>query len=119
MKRVFQYRYYWDNSPLNVPSNLTAQDMAVGGAFSQRMPIYQVGIQTLPGTKVYINSPYEGDPIIINKTGVFEIEAESQSTVTSLRIDKSSLNKIATINDGEKTDAYLIMDIIYEDETSN
>lgn len=127
MKKVFQYRYYYDDantstSP-NMPKTLTMKELANGSAFAGTKPIYQLGIQTLPGTKVYINSPYEGSPIIINKSGIFEIEVDNQSLIISLRVDKESAKHISDINTQGRvtpiTNAYLIIDVIYDDSSTN
>ncbi len=137
MRQIYQYRYYgetYKNGTLtshsqNMPANLVMNDLASGTAFATRIPIYQLGIQAVPGTKVYINSPNVGKPIIIGKTGIFELDLNDQSVITSLRIEKQSLQNIRDINyddtysasstaydEHPTTEAYLLVDIIYESE---
>lgn len=132
MRQIYQYRYYGEagNGSIilphnqNMPSDLKMNDLASGSAFATRIPIYQLGIQAIPGTKVYINSPNVGKPIVIGKTGIFELDLNDQSVITSLRIDKQSLQNIRDINYGTSfsstlnptTEAYLLIDIIYESE---
>ena len=38
-------------------------------------PIIHLGIQTLPGTKIYLNGFYDA-PIIIGATGIYELDLE-------------------------------------------
>ena len=126
MRQIYQYRYYGETSDhatahsRNMPADLKMKDLASGTAFATRIPIYQLGIQAIPGTKVYINSPNVGKPIIIGKTGIFELDLNDQSVITSLRVDKASVQTIRDINyrdeDNPTTEAYLLIDIIYEAE---
>lgn len=132
MRQIYQYRYYGEINDggvilphsHNMPSDLKMNDLASGSAFATRIPIYQLGIQAIPGTKVYINSPNVGKPIVIGKTGIFELDLNDQSVITSLRVDKQSLQNIRDINYGTSpsstsnptTEAYLLIDIIYESE---
>lgn len=138
MRQIYQYRYYGETyqggaDPVphsqNMPSDLTMNDLASGTAFATRIPIYQLGIQAIPGTKVYINSPNVGKPIVIGKTGIFELDLNDQSVITSIRVDKQSLKTMRDINyddvyskssstydENPTTEAYLLIDIIYEAE---
>jgi hypothetical protein len=50
------------------------------------------------------------NPIIIGYTGIYELDLNGLSEITSIKIDMSSLNSINKITNG-----YLIVDIIYED----
>ena len=56
-RKVVQIRYYGENDTLgrNWPKGISAQALQNGTAFSKYAPIYQIGIQTNPGLKVYIN----------------------------------------------------------------
>ena len=129
MDKIYQYRYYGETGSgdsisvhnQNMPIDLTMKDLASGSAFATRIPIYQLGIQAIPGTKVYINSPNVGKPIVIGKTGIFELDLNDQSVITSLRVDKASVQTIRDINyqgheGNPTTEAYLLIDIIYESE---
>lgn len=124
MRQIYQYRYYGEDGSnahsYNMPANLKMNDLASGSIFATRVPIYQLGIQAMPGTKIYINSPNVGQPIIIGKTGIFELDLNDQSVITSLRVDKQSLQAIKNINysnqENPTTEAYLLIDIIYEAE---
>lgn len=105
--RIKQFRFYKDGSNKNYPGGLTKDDLVSGNAFVDCGSIYQLGIQTSPGTKFYLN---DSGPIIIGITGIYELELH-QTTIESLRFDKES---IAFINEGDSS--YLIVDILCESE---
>ncbi len=109
-KRVKQVRYYADGSGNNYPTvdGPTYRNLISGSAFSKYVPIVQLGIQSLPGTKFYINGA--NNPIIIGNTGIYELDLQGLTEISSLQFEASS---IATIS--RNNGAYLIVDIIYED----
>lgn len=110
-KRVKQIRYYSDNSANNYPidnNKPTYRNLVSGSLLSKFVPILQLGIQTLPGTKFYLNG--SNNPIIVGNTGIYELDLESLPKINSLQFDASSLSLISKNNS-----AYLIIDIIYED----
>lgn len=106
-KRVKQIRYYADNSNNNY-GNPTYRNLISGSLISNFVPILQLGIQTLPGTKFYLNG--SNNPIIVGNTGIYELNLQGLTEINSLQFDASSLSLIANNNN-----AYLIIDIIYED----
>ena len=68
-RKVQQIRYYGDlksDSDKNQPANLTGNRLRSGSVFSQYTPMKQIGIQTMPGVKFYLNNSTE--PIIIGST---------------------------------------------------
>ena len=72
-KKVKQFRYYNNTSSNNYPSNIVNYRSLISGtAFSDFIPIYQLGIQSLPGTKFYLNGAT--NPIIIGNTGIYELD---------------------------------------------
>jgi hypothetical protein len=107
MKRyVKQFRYYGEGSSLNsVDINATA--LANGGAFNNYTPIVKLGIQTIPGTRFYINGSVEST--IVNNSGIFELDLEDRIQITGLRFNPMSLVKISQMEKG-----YLLVDIVYE-----
>lgn len=115
-KQVKQFRYYKDNDPKNYPSGLSSEGLSgisfrnlqSGSLFTKYTPIIQLGIQTYPGVKFYLNNGET--PIIVGYTGIYELNVEGIADISSLKFDGMSLNQISK-NDG----AYLIIDIIYED----
>lgn len=112
-KRVKQFRYYSeniDNINSNYPSNkVNKQSLITGTIFANYMPISKLGIQSLPGTKFYLNN--SSSPIIIGQTGIFELDLNKQTEIIALQFDAKS---IQAINDN--INAYLIIDVIYEGE---
>lgn len=107
-KQIKQFRYYKQGSPKNYPNNISIANLASGSIFSKYMPVIQLGIQSLPGTKFYLNNSNE--PIIIGNTGIYELDLNGLSEVIAIAFDRTSINAIATSQNG-----YLVVDILYED----
>lgn len=109
-KKIMQFRFYSnDNRIQNQPSNISMATLVRGSVFANYLPITQLGIQALPGTKFYLNN--STSPILIGSTGIYELDLEGISAITDLRFDQASLNAI-NIN----PNAYLIIDIISDVE---
>lgn len=107
-KKIAQYRYYNDGNENNYPASLTKAELANGKRFSA-LDIYQLGIQTVPGTIFYLQETE--NPIIVGTTGIFELELHNETTViNSLKFDGRSLDIIAS-----NPNTSLIIDIIYEE----
>ena len=111
--RIKQFRYYTEGSTENYPNKIrdnliTPIDYINGSVFSDYYPISQLGIQTLPGTKFYLNNALE--EIIIGSTGIYELELNDQTEITKIQINAESM---ALINDNNN--AFLLVDIIYDD----
>ena len=106
--RMKQFRYYSNGNDRNTPfAELEAYTKEV--SFSVYKPIQQLGIQTLPGTRFYINDSKE--PIVIGQTGIYELDLRNTTAIiTSLRFDKTSMEIINNVENG-----YLIVDIVYTD----
>lgn len=123
-KQIAQFRYFGDeedsfnqighaNLYKNISDNYTeAISKAVltdGSIFHDYTPIIQLGVQTLPGTKFYLNA--NSAPIIVGASGIYELDLSETSTViTSIIFDMTSLELISKNPDG-----YLIIDIMYEE----
>ena len=116
--KIKQFRYYHDTNNLgkNSPSVITIDGADVdvsyahyvsGAVFGECFPVLQFGIQSLPGTKFYLNNG--NDPIITGSTGIYELDLEGQTEITQIQMDGGSMK---TINDNDS--AYLIIDIIYD-----
>lgn len=113
-KAIRQYRFYDSQSSnsKNHPSTITLGNLASGSIFfndASLGSITQLGIQTLPGTKFYLNNSIT--PIVVGYTGIYELDLRSDTEITALAFDNASLNTINTTNN-----AYLIVDAIYEVE---
>ena len=115
-RELKQYRYYGENSIRNYPmlenNTITADTLQTGSIFfvdTNLGVITQLGIQTMPGIKFYLNGNIS--PIIIGKNGIFDLNVENISQITALQFDKESINRLnATPN------SYLLVDAIYEKE---
>lgn len=106
--KMKQFRYYSDSNVNNYPDNWSWATYCEASAFKPYSPITQLGIQTLPGTRLYINS--STIPIIVGSTGIFELDvSKTSASIASLRIEQTSMQKIRELDNG-----YLIIDIIYE-----
>lgn len=122
-RKIVQYRYYGDNSGdeddnKNEPKNINKENMYASGSknifindekIQEDGMITHLGIQGLPGTKVYINE--NKAPIIIGGTGVFELDLTDYSFIYRLQIDNQSAELIEQNENG-----YLIIDAIYDTE---
>lgn len=108
-KRVQQYRFYNDgDTTRNQPANISFQNLTSGSIFSKTLPILQLGIQALPGTKFYLNN--SSDPVIIGSTGIYELDLEGKTEITALSFNNYSVESIR-----KNINAYLIVDVIYDD----
>lgn len=107
-KSINQIRYYGEGHVKNT-KNVNFTKLRSGSIFSDTLPITQIGIQTIPGVKVFIN--YSPNPIVIGQTGIYELNVDGLSYINDIKFDASSLNLIDA-----STNAYLIIDYIYEKE---
>ena len=109
-KHVQQFRFYSNTAAnVNYPREINYRNLSSGSIFANYMPITQLGIQSLPGTKFYLNN--SEIPVIIGHTGIYELDLSGLSEITALRFDPKSLMAI----DGNQN-SFLIVDIIYEKE---
>ena len=111
-RKVQQIRYYGDHksdSDKNYPANLTGNRLRSGSIFNQYTPMKQIGFQTMPGVKFYLNNSIE--PIVIGSTGIYALNVENLTEITALSFDTTSINMI---NETPST-SYIIVDILYED----
>jgi hypothetical protein len=119
--RIKQFRYYNDTADgvsKNQPSQVVGEDGGLidttyqhyvsGLVFGDNFPVLQLGIQALPGTKFKLNNA--NDPIIIGLTGIYELDLVGQTEITAIQFDADSM-----VNINNNNNAYLIVDIIYDD----
>ena len=111
---VAQLRYYGMGSEKNVPllTDGSEQDLWTGQNNNNLLagfgPVIKLGIQTVPGTKFYLNGALNA-PIIIDHTGVYELDLTNiTTTITTLSFDASSLALI-----DELDNLNIIVDILY------
>lgn len=111
MAKVTQFRYYGENNVNNYPFDKW-QYYCVDESFKNYRPIHQFGIQTLPGTKIYLNQ--SNNPIIIGSTGIFEIDCDNTTAIlNSFRIEQKSMEIIDNLANG-----YLLIDLVYGKDSS-
>ena len=123
-KAIHQFRFYSDSTTesRNEPSGDDYTKAGGMTAFTKGtlfdgtlenskryVPILQLGIQSIPGTRFYLNDGV--DPITIGSTGIYELDINNGVEISKLAMDVSSMNKINEMQNG-----YLIIDIIYEKE---
>lgn len=103
-------KYFYRIQQLNYPPSLYAGNLVSGSAFANCVPIVKLGIQSLPGTRFRFNTNLEW--IVLGATGIYELDLkDSAGSIIDLKFDKQS---IQNINDNKN--AYLIIDIMYEEE---
>lgn len=111
-RKVKQFRYYSTDHPQNQGSNtskINRSNLRSGAIFSNHYPIVQLGIQTLPGVKFYLNKATT--PIVIGYTGIYDLELDGVTQITHLCFAEDSLQMLES-----NADSYLIIDIIHEGE---
>ena len=95
-RKIRQIRYYGEGlNSKNYPSDVNMSKLITGTAFknnNQNVLITQLGIQTLPGTKFYLND--SANAIIVGNTGIYELDLEGISTINLIKFDRSSMNLI-------------------------
>lgn len=107
-KQIKQIRYYGESNPNNNPQGASLfTELVTGKAFSNYVPMLQLGIQALPGTRFFLNGN-TSSPIIIGGTGIYELDLNG-SEITDLKFASTSLNAIKNNNN-----AHLIVDIVYD-----
>ena len=90
----------------NYPTTLKKAAMVNGSAFTSYYPIVKLTIDALSGTKFFINQGKQ--PVIINSTGIFELDLGETFPINSLSFEGDSLDK------NTKEDKTILIDIIYE-----
>lgn len=106
-KKFMQFRYKSSTSSSNnYPTALKRSTMVNGSAFNSYYPIVKLTIEALPGTKFFINQGKQS--VIINSTGIFELDLGETFPINSLSFEGDSLDK------NTKEDKTILIDIIYE-----
>lgn len=133
---LYQFRYFGENDSRNQPNytyEFYAQfknedlDWKSSGITDVNEVIKKVGIQTLPGAKVYLNGNING--ITIGATGILELEAKNGAQITDLGFDTATLlaiknkggnnnnNNIEENSDTEEEDNSNNVVVLKEDNT--
>lgn len=112
-RKIGQVRYFGDGenggSAKNYPAGIRKISLATGSAFNDIVPITQLGVQTLPGMKIYIND--HPNPVVVGQTGIYELNLDGNSSINKLAFGADTL---ATVSNNPS--AYLIVDYISERE---
>lgn len=109
-KKILQFRYKDDsNTDYNFPADIKKESITSGEIFHSVMPVSQLGIQALPGTKFYLNGAV--NPIVMGVSGIYDLDIKNGARVTDLRFSKQSIDRIANSIGG-----YLIVDVLYGEE---
>ena len=107
MKRVMQFRYYGVDNDANYPNYSGVNylnKLLSGNLFDNYDSISQLGIQGPPGVIFYLNNG--SNPIMIGKTGIYELDLKGIGRIFSIQFDSKTLSK--------DFDGRLIIDIVYE-----
>ena len=109
MKHITQFRYYKAGHPNNYPNYADyALQLTDRNIFGSYPSISHLGIQGPPGLVFYLNN--STSPLMIGKTGIYELDLEGIGRIFAIRFGEGSLNELVSKND----DARLIIDIVYD-----
>ena len=108
-RQVKQFRYYGETEEKKKKNygGTSYDSLTTGTVFENCPSIIQLGIQSLPGTKFYVNGCY--NPVIVGTTGIYELDLNGLSEIVSLSFSGESIRQIQNNNTS------LIIDILYED----
>lgn len=107
--QIKQIRFYGRGNSKNYPEDLDIPALSSGAAFQEYTPILSLGVQSLPGTKIYINSSEY--PVVIGYSGIYELKVDESAPIRSIYFGAESLSHINANSNG-----YLIVDILYDKE---
>lgn len=103
----YQIRYSSEGAAINTP-NTTIQSLTDGSVFYPYLPIFQLGIQAPPGTKVYLNN--NTSAVMIGHTGLFELDLNNTNTyISDIKFDMTSITNLVESNPSN----YIIVDMCY------
>jgi hypothetical protein len=111
---VIQLRYYGLKNDKNTPDDSTWVGVDSKGNVSKNLlsnygPAKKIGIQTLPGVIFYLNNLDLTNGIIVDHTGIYELDLRNTTTaITGLFFNVKSLTRIDEIDN-----ASIIVDILY------
>ena len=115
---VAEFRFYSEGNKNNYPQNAEVwlnalrDDVATDAKnlLSDYDGAKKIGIQGLPGTIFYLDDSTP-DGIMIDHTGIYELDVDGLSNITDIQFDDKSLQMI-----NGNANAYIIIDYIYETE---
>ena len=83
-KRIMQFRYYSKGDEKNSPHYITIAGLTTGQIFRDFLPMSHLGIQTLPGTRFYLNG--NTYPVIVGHSGLYELELDDKCVLPLYRL---------------------------------
>lgn len=109
MDAINFYQITWggDYNTVNVPADITREQLVNGTAFEPFYPITRLGIQAVPGTRFFINNDVY--PLMIGPSGIWEIDASAGTLIRSLQLDNSSID----LNITAQSVPAIIIDMMY------
>lgn len=112
VKKVIQFRYYGEGNAMNWPASAdTKANFTSGLLFNDYAPFVHLGVQTLPGTKLWLNNNFT-TPVIVGATGIYELALENTTgLIQGIKVDQQSMDIIENTRGG-----YIIIDLVYEPE---
>lgn len=114
-KQIKQIRYFGDNGDTrNFPSSVSKTKLTQVGYFETCgiSKILQLSIHTLPGTRLVFNGDSDR-PIYVGHSGVYQLDLTDTSAILwSVSFFEEDLDDIVASNAG------LIIDILYEDDST-
>lgn len=106
MTQLFKQIVFCNASSSLTTPGVTMTNLVTGTVFDQYCPLSQLGVQAMPGTKLYING--NSNPIIVGFTGVLSLDLSMGGEITSLRFDQQSIKDI-----NDNIQSILIVDMAY------
>lgn len=110
---VYQFRFYGFDNEHNYPSGMNwigsnGDNTKSTDLLSSIGAAVKIGIQTLPGVRFWISLGNLSDPIIIDHTGVYELDLRNTTTkIGSLFFEPTSLARVSEVEN-----ASLIVDVL-------
>lgn len=120
--KIIQLRYYGFHNEKNIPSDNDETGENLWIAASENKNLFteiedfggaiKIGIQTLPGVEFRLNGLSNDNKIIVDHTGVFELDlSKTNAKITSLYFTPESIIRIDEVDN-----ANIIIDILYNSQ---
>lgn len=104
--KITQFRHYGFQNEKNSPNDESIWEKNL---FEGYNGIIKIGIQTLPGVEFSLNQSTNNNKIIIDHTGVFELDlSKTNAVISTLRFTPESMIRIDEVDN-----ANIIVDILY------
>lgn len=110
---VYQFRYYGSDSTKNYPEGTSWVGLSSDATRGDNLlnnygAAIKIGIQTLPGIKFHLSDSHSSSGIIIDHTGIYELDLRNtNTTISTLWFDPDSISRIDEIDN-----ASIIVDVL-------